>query len=115
MECSQERGWRHHLGGGDVRNQRDGQLGGILTLDPNNNLRLYYGTDRVLRTLDGCATAWTSVSRCTVWLCQRDCRGAIRLEPGIRGNDRRHLYRSDDGGNTSPWADRSSTLPFAPC
>jgi photosystem II stability/assembly factor-like uncharacterized protein len=84
---------------------------GILTMDPNDHLRLYYGTDRVLRTLDGCATAWTTVSQAlsgevsSIAVAPSDSN---RVYAGTTGG---HFYRSDDGGNTSPWADKSSGLP----
>jgi photosystem II stability/assembly factor-like uncharacterized protein len=84
---------------------------GILTMDPNDHLRLYYGTDRVLRTLDGCATAWTAVSQAL-----GGAVSAIAVAPSdsnrvYAGTTIGHVYRSDDGGNTSPWADKSTGLP----
>lgn len=87
---------------------------GILTMDPNNHLRLYYGTDRVLRTLDGCATAWTTVSQTLVGEVS-----AIAVAPSDSnrvyvGTTGGHIYRSDDAGNTSPWADSSGGLPSRP-
>lgn len=84
---------------------------GILTMDPNDHLRLYYGTDRVLRTLDGCATAWTSVSQV---LTGRVTSIAVAPSDSNRvyvGTESGKLYRSDDGGTTSPWADKSTGLP----
>jgi photosystem II stability/assembly factor-like uncharacterized protein len=84
---------------------------GVLTMDPNDHLRLYYGTDRVLRTLDGCATAWTTVSQTLTGEVS-----AIAVSPADSnrvyvGTNAGHLYRSDDGGATSPWTDKTGTLP----
>jgi hypothetical protein len=84
---------------------------GILTMDPNDHLRLYYGTDSVLRTLDGCATAWTTVSQV---LDGEVSSIAVAPSDSTRvyvGTSSGSLYRSDDGGNTSPWADKSAGLP----
>ena len=84
---------------------------GILTMDPNDHLRLYYGTDRVLRTLDGCATAWTTVSQA---LSAEVTSIAVAPSDSSRvyvGTTSGHVFRSDDGGNTSPWADKSVGLP----
>ena len=87
---------------------------GILTMDPVDHLRLYYGTDRILRTLDGCATAWTTVSQAlsgevsAIAVAPSDSN---RVYSGTTGG---HVYRSDDGGNTSPWADKSAGLPSGP-
>jgi photosystem II stability/assembly factor-like uncharacterized protein len=85
---------------------------GILTMDPNDHLRLYYGTDRVLRTVDGCATPWTTVSQALSGKVS-----AIAVAPSdsnrvYAGSTGGHVFRSDDGGNTSPWADKSTGLPL---
>ena len=87
---------------------------GILTMDPNDHLRLYYGTNVVLRTLDGCSTAWTTVSQTLVGEVS-----AIAVAPSdsnrvYAGTTGGRVYRSDDGGNTSPWADKSAGLPLRP-
>jgi photosystem II stability/assembly factor-like uncharacterized protein len=84
---------------------------GILTMDPNDHLRLYYGTDRVLRTTDGCATPWASVSQV---LSGEVSSIAVAPSDSNRvyvGTTAGHVYRSDDGGNSSPWADKSTGLP----
>lgn len=87
---------------------------GVMTMDPNDHLRLYYGTDRVFRTLDGCATAWTTVSQVlsgevsAIAVAPSDSN---RVYAGTTGG---HVYRSDDGGNTSTWTDQSSGLPSRP-
>jgi photosystem II stability/assembly factor-like uncharacterized protein len=84
---------------------------GILTMDPSNYLRLFYGTDRVLRSTDGLATAWTQSSQTLTGTVS-----AIAVAPSssnrvYAATGSGKLYRSDDGGNTSPWADKSGTLP----
>jgi photosystem II stability/assembly factor-like uncharacterized protein len=86
----------------------------VLTMDPNNHLRLYYGTDRVLRTLDGCSTPWSAVSQVL-----SSSVSSIAVAPSdskrvYAGTIDGHVYRSDDGGDTSPWADKSSGLPSSP-
>jgi photosystem II stability/assembly factor-like uncharacterized protein len=87
---------------------------GILTMDPNNHLRLFYGTDRVLRTTDGCATGWVAVSQTlggqvsTITVAASDSN---RVYAGTTGGK---VFRSDDGGNTSPWADKSTGLAARP-
>jgi photosystem II stability/assembly factor-like uncharacterized protein len=87
---------------------------GILTMDPNDHLRLFYGTDRVLRTTDGCATAWVAVSQAlggqvsTITVAASDSN---RVYAGTTGGS---VFRSDDGGNTSPWADKSAGLAPRP-
>jgi photosystem II stability/assembly factor-like uncharacterized protein len=86
---------------------------GVLTMDPNNHLTLFYGTNSVLRTLDGASTAWTASSQALAGEVS-----AIAIAPS---NSNRvyaaaggHLYRSNDGGNTSPWADITGALPGRP-
>lgn len=84
---------------------------GVLTMDPGAHLRLYYGTDRVLRSLDGLATAWT--------VCSQVLNGTITAITVAPSNSNRiyagtgsgGLYRSDDGGKSIPWADKSAGLP----
>jgi photosystem II stability/assembly factor-like uncharacterized protein len=82
----------------------------VLTMDPNDHLRLYYGTDRVLRTKDGCATAWTAVSQqlagfvSAIAVAESDSK---RVYAGAIGK----TYRTDDGGDTTTWADKSAGLP----
>lgn len=87
---------------------------GILTIDPNDHLRLYYGTDRVLRTTDGCTTPWTTVSQALsgeVSAIAVAASDSTRVYAASTGG---HVYRSDNGGNTSPWADNSTGLPSRP-
>jgi photosystem II stability/assembly factor-like uncharacterized protein len=80
---------------------------GVLTMDPTNHLRLYYGTDRVVRSSDGLATAWAA--------CSQVLSGevsAIAVAPSASGRvyagtTGGHLYRTDDGGNTTTWADKT--------
>jgi photosystem II stability/assembly factor-like uncharacterized protein len=84
---------------------------GALVMDPNNHMRLFYGTNQVLRTNDGCATAWTSVSQVLVGEVT-----AVEIAPSdsnrvYAGTSSGKLYRTDDGGNTNIWADKSGTLP----
>jgi photosystem II stability/assembly factor-like uncharacterized protein len=87
---------------------------GILTMDPNDHLRLYYGTSVVLRTLDGCSTAWTTVSQTLVGEVSAIAVAASNSNRVYAGTTGGHVYRSDDGGNTSPWADKSTGLPSRP-
>jgi photosystem II stability/assembly factor-like uncharacterized protein len=84
---------------------------GVLTMDPNNHLRLFFGTDRMLRSNDGLATAWATVSQ----ILNGEV-SAIAVAPSdsnrvYSGTGSGSIYRSDDGGNTSPWADKTGTLP----
>jgi hypothetical protein len=87
---------------------------GILTMDPNDHLQLYYGTNVVLRTQDGCATAWTVVSQTL-----NGGVSAITVAPSnsqrvYTGTTAGHVYRTDDGGNTTTWTDVTGTLPGKP-
>jgi photosystem II stability/assembly factor-like uncharacterized protein len=87
---------------------------GILTMDPNDHLRLYYGTNRVLRTLDGCATAWTAVSQTLSGEVS-----AIAVAPSdsnrvYAATTVGSVYRTDDGGTTTTWTDKTGTLPGKP-
>jgi hypothetical protein len=84
---------------------------GVLAMDPEDNLRLYYGTDRVLLSTDGLNTAWTQSSQVLSGSVT-----AIAIAPNqsscvYAGTNVGRLYRSNDGGNTAPWADVSGTLP----
>ena len=83
---------------------------GVLTMDPKNNLRLFYGTDRVLRSTDGLATCWQESSQVLTGEVT-----AIAVGPSFdrvyAGTLAGKLYRSMDGGNTKPWADKSNGLP----
>ncbi len=87
---------------------------GILTMDPNDHLRLYYGTDRIVRTLDACATPWTTVSQALsgkVSAIAVSPSNSNRVYTGTTGG---HIYRSDNGGNTPTWTDKSIGLPSRP-
>lgn len=84
---------------------------GVLVMDPNDHRRLFYGTDRVLRTTDGAATAWTTVSQTLVGSVT-----AIAVDPAnssrvFVGTTAGRVYRSDDGGDSQPWAEKTGTLP----
>ncbi len=86
---------------------------GVLTMDPNNPNTLFVGTTRVFRTIDGCATPWVASSQTLA--------GAVSAIAVAPSNSNRvyagagaGIYRSDDGGATSPWADKTGTLPGRP-
>jgi hypothetical protein len=91
---------------------------GVITMDPNNSSTLFTGTDRVYRSLDGLATAWNQSSQV---LGQEVSAIAVapsdsnRVYAGTGDLYNRvgqgKVFRSDDGGNTSPWADKSTGLP----
>ncbi|MBZ0280552.1 MAG: hypothetical protein K8L97_07400 [Anaerolineae bacterium] len=81
---------------------------GVITMDPNNTNRLFCGTDRLFRTLDGCATDWVQVS-------QQLSGGVSSLAIAPSNTNRVYastgggsIYRTDDGGNTNPWADKTA-------
>ena len=84
---------------------------GILTMDPNDHLRLYYGTSTVLRTLDGCATAWTKVSQALNGEVSSIAVAPSDSNRVYVGTTAGSFYRSDDGGNTTTWTDDSTGLP----
>ncbi|SPJ87237.1 uncharacterized protein FTOL_12199 [Fusarium torulosum] len=84
---------------------------GILVMDPNDPLRVVFGTDRVLRSTDGAATPWTNVSQVLIGTVT-----AIAIDPSnssriLAGTTAGRVYRSDDGGNSQPWAEKTGTLP----
>jgi hypothetical protein len=84
---------------------------GVLTMDPNRHLRLFYGTDCVLRTKDGCATAWETVSQTLSGEVSSIAVAPPDSERVYAGTTNGKVYRSNDGGDTSTWADVSSGLP----
>src|SRR5262249_31322942 len=84
---------------------------GILTMDPGDHMRLFYGTDRVLRTTNGCATAWEEVSQALSGSVSAIAVAPSSSQRVYAGTIYGSFYRSDDGGDTSPWADRSAGLP----
>ena len=86
---------------------------GVLTMDPNSPNTLFVGTSRVFRTTDGCATAWVASSQTLIGnvkgiaVAESDSNRVYACTDGGR------VYRSDDNGATSPWADVSTGLPTA--
>jgi photosystem II stability/assembly factor-like uncharacterized protein len=87
---------------------------GVMVMDPNDHLRLFYGTSVVLRSTDALATAWTQSSQTL-----NGEVSALGVAPSnssrvYAGTGTGHLYRSDDGGNTNPWAEKTGTLPGRP-
>jgi photosystem II stability/assembly factor-like uncharacterized protein len=84
---------------------------GVLTMDPNDHLRLFYGTDRVLRSTDGLATPWTQSSQVLTGEVSAIAVAQVNSNRVYAGTGSGRLYRSDDGGNTSPWADKTGVLP----
>jgi photosystem II stability/assembly factor-like uncharacterized protein len=93
---------------------------GIITMDPNNPDTLFVGTTKVFRTTDGCATAWIQSSQDF-----GDYLSSIAIAPSnsnriyagtgdtIWRTGQGKIFRSDDGGTTSPWAEKTGTLPSA--
>lgn len=84
---------------------------GVITMDLNNPDTLFTGTQRVFRTTDGCATPWTVSSQ--------DVSGSV-TSIAVSESDPDRVYaassggtllRSDDGGATNPWLDKSAGLP----
>ncbi|WP_197539374.1 WD40/YVTN/BNR-like repeat-containing protein [Sorangium cellulosum] len=80
---------------------------GVICMHPTNHSILYTGTDRVFRTTDGCATDWAQSSQ--------SLAGSVTSIAVAKSNPSRvyaaaggHIYRSDDGGATNPWTDRTS-------
>jgi hypothetical protein len=77
----------------------------------NNPDTLFVGTTRIFRTIDGCATPWAISSQLlsgTVSSIAISPSDSNRVYAGAGGS----IFRSDDGGATSPWADKTTaTLP----
>ncbi|ADD42336.1 WD40/YVTN/BNR-like repeat-containing protein [Stackebrandtia nassauensis] len=92
---------------------------GVITMDPDDPDRLYCGTNRVFRTLDGCATPWTQSSQtlaATVSAIAVAPSDSNRVYAGTGNTYSRvgqgNVYRSDDGGGTNPWTDvTDASLP----
>jgi hypothetical protein len=87
---------------------------GVLTMDPNNHLRLFYGTNYVLRSNDALATNWVVVSQALTGEVS-----AIAVAPSnsnyvYAATGSGKIYLSTNGGNTSTWTDISGTLPARP-
>ncbi len=89
---------------------------GVITMDPNNPDTLFTGTQMVFRTTDGCATPWVQSSQ--------NLSGSVTSIAVARSNSNRIyaatsagvIIRSDDGGATSPWADKTAApLPSRTC
>jgi hypothetical protein len=84
---------------------------GVITMDLNNPNILFAGTTRVFRTTDGCATPWVASSQVlsdTVSSIEIAPSDSNRVYVGAGGR----IYRSDDGGATSPWTEKTTaTLP----
>ncbi|KAJ9638751.1 hypothetical protein H2199_006611 [Coniosporium tulheliwenetii] len=87
---------------------------GVMTMNPSDHLRIFYGTDRVLRSTDGLDTAWQECSEVLTGQVT-----AIAFAPSLSsrmyvGTTSGRVYRSDDGGDTQPWAEKSGSLPRRP-
>jgi hypothetical protein len=84
---------------------------GVITMDLNNPNTVFAGTTRVFRTTDGCATPWVASSQVlggTVSSIEIAPSDSNRVYAGAGGR----IYRSDDGGASSPWAEKTTgTLP----
>lgn len=88
---------------------------GVLTIDPNNNNKLFTGRDRVFKTLDACATPWVA---CSQLLASKVSSIAVAPSNSNRvyagtgdlyyktGQGR--IYRTDDGAATAVWADKTA-------
>lgn len=91
---------------------------GVITMDPANPDKLFAGTTRVFRTLDGCATPWVASSQAfgsnvsSMAVAPSDSN---RVYAGTGDTYSRvgqgKIFRSDDGGATSPWVEKTGTLP----
>lgn len=85
---------------------------GVITLDSNNPNTLFTGTQMVFRTTDGCVTPWVQSSQ--------NLSGSVTSIAIARSNSNRvyaatsagMIIRSNDGGATSPWDDK--TVPPLP-
>lgn len=90
---------------------------GVITIDPNNNNKLFTGRNNVFKTLDACATAWVSCSQVlasTVSTIAVASSNSNRVYAGTGelyfrlGQGR--IYRTDDGAATSVWADKTTAV-----
>lgn len=88
-----------------------------VVMDPNNNLVLYYGTDKIYRTEDG-AISWTPISANLTDGGPDKRLGTvttIAVAPTnsnviYAGTDDSHVWVSEDYGQI--WKDVSATLPY---
>ncbi|MES1240652.1 MAG: hypothetical protein ABUT39_03440 [Acidobacteriota bacterium] len=89
---------------------------GVITMDLNNPDTLFTGTQKVFRTTDGCATPWVESSQAlggTVTSLSVARSNSNRVYAATTGG---MVIRSDDGGATSPWADKTAApLPSRMC
>lgn len=90
---------------------------GVITMDPNDNQTLYTGTNRVFKTTNG-ATNWNPVSQVLPQLVHAIAvapSNSNRVYAGTGHNYNEigdgRVFRSDDGGATSPWTEFSTGLP----
>ncbi len=102
-------------GGNTWVKKKDGLTDGtpfitVLAMDPNDPQKLFVGTTKVFRTLDGCDTDWVP--------CSQLLGGSV-TSITIAPSDSNRVYvaasskifRSDDGGATEPWAEKTAGLP----
>jgi photosystem II stability/assembly factor-like uncharacterized protein len=93
-----------------------GPFVGVMTMDVNAPNTLFCGTQQVFRTTDGCATPWAASSQS---LSGTVSGITVAESDGTRVyavTDTGHVYRSDDAGATSPWADKTAApLPARIC
>lgn len=87
---------------------------GIITMDLNNPDTLFTGTQQVFRTTDGCATPWAASSQSLVGSVTSIAVAESDSNRVYAGTTNGRVYRSDDGGATSPWAEKSTGLPSRP-
>ncbi len=81
---------------------------GVLTMDLNNPNTLFVGTTLVFRTTNGATTPWTASSQAlgsTVTSIAIAPSNSNRVYAGTASGK---VFRSDDGGATSPWADKTA-------
>ncbi|HWI93040.1 MAG TPA: hypothetical protein VNT20_17305 [Flavisolibacter sp.] len=94
---------------------------GVLTIDPNNNNKLFTGRNSIFKTLDGCATAWTVCSQMLAALVSSIAVAPSNSNRVYAGTGdlyyrlgQGHIYRTDDGAATSTWTDKTlAPLPSA--
>ena len=110
--------------GGNVWVSKTGGLSGgspwtgVITMDPADPQKLFAGTTRVFRTLDGCATNWVASSQPFGFNVSSICvapSDSNRVYAGTGDTYQRagqgKVFRSNDGGATSPWTEVTGTLP----
>lgn len=91
---------------------------GVITMDLADPNKLFAGTTKVFRTIDGCATPWVQSSQdlgnfvSAIAIAPSDSN---RVYAGTGDSYQRagqgKIFRSDDGGATSPWTEKTGTLP----